>query len=57
MTEKQFLRAALDHYFTTGNRFYHDKGKAILVDLETITKYKALPDEPTDYAATVICPE
>ena len=25
MTEKQFLRAALDHYFETGNRFYHNE--------------------------------
>ena len=57
MTEKQFLRAALDHYFETGNRFYHNEGKAVFVGLETVTKYKALPEDPTDYESTSICPE
>lgn len=57
MTEKQILRAALDHYFETGNRFYHNEGKAVFVGLEIVTKYKALPEDPTDYEATSICPE
>ena len=57
MTEKQFLRAALDHYFETGNRFYQESGRVVLVDLETVTKYKALPEDQTDYDATSICPE
>ena len=57
MSEKEFLRAAIDEYFNTGNRFYQDHGRVVLVDFETITRYKMLPDDPTDYKGTAICPE
>lgn len=57
MPEKQFLRTALYHYFETGNRFYQDKGRVVLVDLEKVTKYKALPEDPADYESTSTCRE
>lgn len=57
MTEKQFLRAAIDEYFNTGNRFYQDHGRVVLVDFNTVTRYKALPEDPPEYNETSHCPE
>lgn len=57
MNEKQFLRAAIDEYFSTGKRFYQSRGRAVLVDFNTVTRYKALPDEPLEYKETSQCPE
>lgn len=40
MTEKQFLRVALDEYFKTGNRFYQNDERVVLVNFDMITRYK-----------------
>lgn len=59
MKEKQFLRAAIDQYFNTGNRFYQDHGRVVLVNLNTITRYNQLagPVEYSDFSGTAICPD
>ena len=59
MSEKEFLKAAIDEYFHTGNELYKSGGKAVMVNFDTITRYKSLPDPVpySDFEATAICPE
>ena len=52
MTEKQFLRAAIDEYFRTGKKLYQDHGRVVLVNFEAITRYKMLPEDPPEYKET-----
>lgn len=59
MNEKDFLKAAIDEYFRTGNPMYQAEGRIVLVNLNTITRYKQLAGPVTygEFEGTAICPE
>lgn len=49
MSEKDFLKAAIDEYFRTGNPIYQADGRMVHVNLNTITRYKQLAG-PVQYS-------
>lgn len=59
MDEKDFLKAAIDEYFRTGDPLYKLDGRIVRVNINTITRYKQLagPVEYSEFSATSICPE
>lgn len=59
MSEKDFLKAAIDEYFRTGNPVYQLDGQMVHVNLNTVTRYKQLagPIQYSDFTGTAICPD
>lgn len=46
ISEKQYLQRAIEQFEKTGKRFYREQGVMVLVNEQTINRYKAMTRKP-----------